>query len=164
MSKGAVIAGVVVYILILLAAVATVTYFYYPREPTVGDPDVQYNYFFLNDSLMSFDATITLAVDNPNYADVEVTKITLDVYHAYTNDDYIGTIVKENIVFPKRKNATHVIDAALSTNDLSVLLNMNTEYLVDGHVTLRFEGPAKIKYLVAHITHDFDFTTEVVPT
>eukprot|EP00027_Filamoeba_sp_ATCC50430_P004417 CAMPEP_0168550156 /NCGR_PEP_ID=MMETSP0413-20121227/5487_1 /TAXON_ID=136452 /ORGANISM="Filamoeba nolandi, Strain NC-AS-23-1" /LENGTH=89 /DNA_ID=CAMNT_0008580593 /DNA_START=666 /DNA_END=932 /DNA_ORIENTATION=- len=89
---------------------------------------------------MTFDATVTFALDNPNYADIEIEKVTLDVYHAYTNDDYIGTVVKKNIIFHKRKNETYTIDASLSTNNLSTLINMNTEYLFDGHVTLRFKG------------------------
>lgn len=67
----------------------------------------------------------SITVDNRNYVDIKIGKSHIEVWHQ--NLSYVGSTDIDNIVFPKRKDTTKVLDFIFSTNDATVIANIIAE-------------------------------------
>jgi len=153
----------------ILLAIGLTVYFVYPRDPTIVDKGADVHTFNISTSSIQFNASFWILMRNPNYVDIKIQRISLDVLY---ENETLGTIVDTSThIFPKRKTTrvtsdgksltvTPALETSLSTNTLEKAYN---SYTATGGLKVTFSGPVQVSYLGFEINRDLKFSQTIRP-
>eukprot|EP00026_Physarum_polycephalum_P019288 Phypoly_transcript_21238.p1 GENE.Phypoly_transcript_21238~~Phypoly_transcript_21238.p1 ORF type:complete len:166 (+),score=18.38 Phypoly_transcript_21238:100-597(+) len=151
-----------VVIVSVLIGIALAVFFLVPRNPseTFGDPT--YTGLTNTDTEFSIQVSIPFTVHNPNYYDIKLKSLNLEVDY---NGLFLGNVIQNGgMTFAKRATTDHVITTTLTTTDSTLLSNIKSDVQAGNPLHLKFHGPGKFTALSITVTRNFSFTKDLKPS
>eukprot|EP00761_Pharyngomonas_kirbyi_P013036 gb/GECH01013063.1/.p1 GENE.gb/GECH01013063.1/~~gb/GECH01013063.1/.p1 ORF type:complete len:171 (+),score=34.02 gb/GECH01013063.1/:1-513(+) len=154
----------IVTCVLLAVALALLIYFLFPRSPDVEYIRTETRDVTFDPGPPSFlvDFTVFLNATNPNYIDISLNRLLLDIY--YENED-VGDVDEDDINIPSRDTTILEIDGTMDSSAGlrdSTTLSMIQDCQTQGFVTFTFEGNATVDVIATGITVDLpQFSSDI---
>ncbi|PRP77375.1 phosphatidylinositol synthase (PIS) [Planoprotostelium fungivorum] len=152
--------GVCACCILLAVLIAVLVFFLFPRKPEAYTGEAQAEGFVIDkaNKAVLLNITQTMTVYNPNYVNIIIDDLSINVYHPYLGTEfYLGNAKLDHVDLAKRQNTTFGVRINIVCSDPIAYSGVLSDAVThSGNVPLHMLGNITITYLKLSISPTID--------